>query len=90
MTLTALYFSVGPTKVTILNGREPISAGKRYEVNCQTIGARPQPTVTWWMAGKQVRPDQLLAASPLQIACKVLVWIKFNCQHKRRHFYLLC
>jgi hypothetical protein len=47
-------FSVGPTKVSILNGREPISSGKRYEVNCQTVGARPQPTVTWWMAGKQV------------------------------------
>ena len=48
------YTAVGPTNVEILNGREPLSAGKRYEVKCQSIGARPPPTVTWWLGGKQV------------------------------------
>ena len=46
--------TVGPTNVEILNQREPLSAGKRYEVKCQSIGARPPPTVTWWLGGKQV------------------------------------
>ena len=48
------YFSVGPTAVTILNKKDPVSAGKEVDVRCQTVGARPPPTITWWLAGKQV------------------------------------
>ena len=47
-------FSVGPTSVTILNKKDPVSAGKEVDVRCQTVGARPPPTITWWLAGKQV------------------------------------
>ena len=38
----------------ILNKKEPLSAGKRYEVKCQSVGARPPPSITWWLGGKQV------------------------------------
>ncbi len=38
----------------ILNEREPLSAGKHYEVKCESVGARPPPTITWWLAGQQV------------------------------------
>ena len=48
-------FAVGPTEVRILNRRDPLSAGKRYEVKCRTVGARPQPMITWWIGGKNVR-----------------------------------
>ena len=47
-------FTVGPTSVTILNKKDPVSAGKFVDVRCQTVGARPPPTITWWLAGKQV------------------------------------
>ena len=40
--------------MTILNKKEPVSAGKEVDVRCQTVGARPPPTITWWLAGKQV------------------------------------
>ena len=59
------YFAVGPTNVEILNGREPLSAGKRYEVKCQSIGARPPPTVTWWLGGKQVCLQQFMTYTNL-------------------------
>ena len=48
------FFTVGPTTVTILNKKDPVSAGKFVDVRCQTVGARPPPTITWWLAGKQV------------------------------------
>ena len=38
-----------------MNKKEPVSAGKVYDVRCQSVGARPAPTVTWWLGGKQVR-----------------------------------
>ena len=41
----------------ILNKKEPVSAGKVYDVRCQSVGARPAPTVTWWLGGKQVRTN---------------------------------
>lgn len=49
-----ILFAVGPTSVTILNKKDPVSAGKEVDVRCQTVGARPIPTITWWLAGKQV------------------------------------
>ena len=58
--LPLFCFTVGPTKVEILNNKEPLSAGKRYEVKCQSIGARPAPTITWWLGGKQVNTDDIL------------------------------
>ena len=53
-------FSVGPTSVTILNKKDPVSAGKEVDVRCQTVGARPPPTITWWLAGKQVLSSNTL------------------------------
>ena len=55
--IMSFFVTVGPTQVEILNRREPLSAGKRYEVKCQSIGARPPPTVTWWLGGKQVKSE---------------------------------
>ena len=40
--------------MTIINKKDPVSAGKEVDVRCQTVGARPPPTITWWLAGKQV------------------------------------
>ena len=51
---TSFLFTVGPTSVTILNKKDPVSSGKEIDVRCQTVGARPPPTITWWLGGKQV------------------------------------
>lgn len=77
---SSLSSAVGPTEVKILNVREPISAGKRYEAKCQSVGARPQPVVTWWIGGRQVRdgitystsPDGNVTISTLQFTPSVL------------------
>ena len=34
--------------VTILNKKEPISAGREYYLECKSSGSRPPATVTWW------------------------------------------
>ena len=57
---TSFLFAVGPTSVTILNKKDPVSSGKEIDVRCQTVGARPPPTITWWLGGKQVLIMKLL------------------------------
>ena len=39
----------------ILNPREPLSSGGRYDVRCRSVGARPHPKVTWWIGGNEIR-----------------------------------
>lgn len=34
----------------------PISARVGVTVTCEVTGARPEPTVTWWLDGKPLRP----------------------------------
>ena len=62
------FFLVGPTSVTILNKKDPVSSGKEIDVRCQTVGARPPPTITWWLGGKQVMLKlDLYFSFPLEI-----------------------
>ena len=43
--LESIFIAVGPVDVRILNAREPLSSGQRYDVRCRSIGARPHPKV---------------------------------------------
>jgi len=63
-TSVKLDMHFGPMEVKILNKKEPISAGKLYDVHCQSVGARPPPIITWWMAEKQVRNNFKTVTSP--------------------------
>ena len=67
---TSFLFTVGPTSVTILNKKDPVSSGKEIDVRCQTVGARPPPTITWWLGGKQVLIVKLHINSYL-ILCRI-------------------
>ena len=56
--------AVGPVDVRILNAREPLSTGHRYDVRCRSIGARPHPKVTWWIGGQEIRDGIGYKSSP--------------------------
>jgi hypothetical protein len=43
---------VRPLEVEIVfNNNMPLSADRKYEVQCEAIGSRPPSLLTWWMAG---------------------------------------
>jgi len=54
----------GPLSVSLLNSREHMSAGKRFEAKCQVVGARPPPKVTWWRGASQIRDNITTNTSP--------------------------
>uniref|UniRef100_A0A182TEH9 Ig-like domain-containing protein n=1 Tax=Anopheles melas TaxID=34690 RepID=A0A182TEH9_9DIPT len=43
-----------PLAVEIVNGSSPLSADRRYIVQCQSVGSRPPAKITWWMGGVQL------------------------------------
>ena len=55
--VSSIFFSVGPLSVSLLNRKDSMSAGRRYEAMCQVVGARPAPAVTWWKGTQQMRDN---------------------------------
>ncbi|ETN61481.1 hypothetical protein AND_006858 [Anopheles darlingi] len=43
-----------PLAVELVNGTGPLSADRRYIVQCQSVGSRPPAKLTWWMGGVQL------------------------------------
>lgn len=52
-----------PLSVKILASREAISAGKEYELVCQSVGARPPASITWWLDGAHLTNATISTAS---------------------------
>ncbi|XP_035783692.1 hemicentin-1-like [Anopheles albimanus] len=43
-----------PLAVELVNGTGPLSADRRYIIQCQSVGSRPPAKLTWWMGGVQL------------------------------------
>ncbi|XP_049804270.1 neural cell adhesion molecule 2-like [Schistocerca nitens] len=39
---------LSPLVTQLLGENRPLSAGRQYEVSCQTVGSRPPANVSWW------------------------------------------
>nr|XP_023021733.1 hemicentin-1 [Leptinotarsa decemlineata] len=44
----------GPLDVKILGANQPLSAGRKYDLLCQSSGSRPPATITWWKNGQRL------------------------------------
>ncbi|KAG5882145.1 hypothetical protein JTB14_011775 [Gonioctena quinquepunctata] len=44
----------GPIDVMILGSNQPLSAGRKYDLLCQSSGSRPPATITWWRNGHRL------------------------------------
>lgn len=41
-------YTVPPLSIRLLGARQPLSAGRRYDLLCQSAGGRPPAVITWW------------------------------------------
>ncbi|XP_060532294.1 nephrin-like isoform X2 [Cylas formicarius] len=44
----------GPLDVKILGSNQPLSAGRHFDLLCQSSGSRPPATITWWKNGQRL------------------------------------
>lgn len=47
-------FTVTPLNIRLLGAHQPLSAGKRYDLLCQSAGSRPHAAITWWRDGQRL------------------------------------
>lgn len=47
-------FAVRPLLVEITFNNQPMSADRKYEIECQAIGSRPPAKITWWMGNLEM------------------------------------
>ncbi|KAG7202911.1 hypothetical protein KM043_010052 [Ampulex compressa] len=51
----AIEMHLKPLSVTILSSEHaPLSADRKYEINCMTFGSRPPAKLSWYMDGKKL------------------------------------
>jgi hypothetical protein len=43
------FLTVSPLEVTILGKSSRITAGRKYDLLCQSVGSRPPAHITWWL-----------------------------------------
>lgn len=41
-----------PLSASILSSNQPLSADRKYNIECQSVGSRPAAKITWWMDTK--------------------------------------
>lgn len=46
---------VSPLNVRLLGAHQPLSAGRRYDLLCQSAGSRPPAAITWWQDGHRLQ-----------------------------------
>ncbi|XP_012060718.1 PREDICTED: protein turtle-like [Atta cephalotes] len=54
-TTVVIELNMKPLKVEILGKEVILSAGKTYDMKCQSTGSRPPAVLTWWKSSKQLK-----------------------------------
>ncbi|KAI8116454.1 Nephrin [Lucilia cuprina] len=51
ITCKANNHPLSPLDIRLLGAHQPLSAGRRYDLLCQSSGSRPPAVITWWLDG---------------------------------------
>ncbi|XP_013793132.1 synaptogenesis protein syg-2-like, partial [Limulus polyphemus] len=77
-----LDLNLKPLHVRITSRRQPLSAGRRVEIECQSVGSRPPARMTWWKDGKKIFSASAIT-TPENITISKLIFTPEIDDHKK-------
>ncbi|XP_066996078.2 nephrin [Anabrus simplex] len=77
----------GPLDVRILGDSQPLSAGRRYDLLCQSSGSRPPASITWWRNGQRLEKTKETTSNDGNTTTSTL---SFNASKEDAGKYLSC
>lgn len=60
-------FAVSPLEVAILGKSSRITAAKKYDLMCQSVGSRPPAHITWWLDDRRLESAKETVISQIVI-----------------------
>ncbi|XP_037942787.1 cell adhesion molecule 3-like [Teleopsis dalmanni] len=61
-----------PLLVEISFNNQPMSADRKYEIECQAIGSRPPAKITWWMGNMELHAHSQKVSTDGNVSVSVL------------------
>lgn len=87
--IIAVLFSclsiVKPLEVHVLSSRQPLSADRSYEVQCQAMGSKPPANITWWKDNEKLTNATQTVSNPPPGRPSAVCRFCLECTHAHTH-----
>ncbi|XP_055371722.1 hemicentin-1 [Condylostylus longicornis] len=61
--IVEIDMNFAPLNIKLLGAHQPLSAGRRYDLLCQSSGSRPPAVITWWRDGQRLEETKETTSS---------------------------